>query len=115
MTAAPPTITLARVWHIGTLNAADKAGRYTQSLEGAGLSVSVHPEAWNEIARLGGLPWHELTQPGGIRLLDRHRLTVDELATIADWARHENLAVDAYAWHVDTCTTKTVATTRAAS
>jgi hypothetical protein len=42
---------IPRVWHVGTFNPADK-GRGSQ--EGAGISVSLHPQAWQRIAHLSG-------------------------------------------------------------
>jgi len=40
-----------RVWHIGTL---DSAAKGTDSHHGDGLAVSLHPDAWSDIARLAG-------------------------------------------------------------
>jgi len=61
----PPLRSLGRVCHIGTLNPADK-GDF--SWEAHGLSVSLHPEEWEAIAKLGGLPWHLLERDGGVFL-----------------------------------------------
>lgn len=50
------------VFHVGTLNPADKR---PTSYEGDGVSVSVHPDAWRRIARLGDAPLHRLSHPQG--------------------------------------------------
>lgn len=51
---------LPRVYHIGTLNPAHRGRMYTESQEGNALSVSMCPEAWRQIARLGGIPLQRL-------------------------------------------------------
>lgn len=42
------------VFHVGSLDLADRS---KSSYEGDGLSVSVHPEDWSAIARIGGATW----------------------------------------------------------
>lgn len=44
-----------RVYHVGTMDAQNRNKRY--SFEGDALSVSLHPRAWQRIARLMGLRW----------------------------------------------------------
>jgi hypothetical protein len=61
----PPLRRLSRVAHIGTLDPADK-GEFSH--EAHGLSVSLHPEEWERIAKLGGNPWHLLERDGGVFL-----------------------------------------------
>lgn len=61
----PPLLRLPRVCHIGTLNPADKR---EVSWEAHGLSVSLHPEEWEMIAKLGGAPWHLLERADGVFL-----------------------------------------------
>jgi len=89
-----PTLSFSEIFHVGTLNPKAK-GR--ESLEGAGLSVSEHPEAWTRIARLGGLPWWRLTKPGN-RFLDALALTDARREGIEAWAvKHGYLKpVEAY-------------------
>lgn len=41
------------------------AKKSSSSWEGPGLSVSVHPQAWQSIAKLGGAPLHVLTRKDG--------------------------------------------------
>jgi len=47
---------LSKVYHVGDLSVSEPAvfRAAGESYEGNGLSVSVHPEAWEEIAELGG-------------------------------------------------------------
>ena len=54
----PCLISISTVTHIGTLNPSDKGVR-GPSHEGLGVSFSMHPQAWESIARLGGNPWWE--------------------------------------------------------
>lgn len=51
--------TFETLYHVGTMNTAHKG---KGSYEGSGLSVSLHPEEWRRIARLGGAPIHKLTK-----------------------------------------------------
>lgn len=46
-----PLVRLQSLYHAGTFNASQKG---INSMEGAGLSVSHHPEDWIRIAKLGG-------------------------------------------------------------
>ena len=60
-----PVIRLAKVFHIGTLDPAQLGANSGQSSqEGHCLSVSLCPNAWSSIARLGG-QLHELRSDGG--------------------------------------------------
>lgn len=49
------------------MNEGDKGIRGA-SLEGSGLSVSLHPQAWVRIAKLGGLPTWRLNRENGVFL-----------------------------------------------
>lgn len=62
-----PTTEQEEVTHIGFL---ENPSQINGDLEGPLLSVSVHPEDWEAIARLGGCPWWEITSPNGILFLD---------------------------------------------
>ena len=53
----------AKLWHVGSMNPRIKR---PGSYEGAGLSVSVHPEDWQQIAEIGGDLW-ELTKREQVR------------------------------------------------
>lgn len=76
-----PVTMIERIWHVGSMDPTQK-GR--GSYEGSGLSVSVHPEEWSQIARLPGDTW-ALDRPEG-RFLDVHALDEGQLAVIAEWA-----------------------------
>ncbi|MNR71866.1 hypothetical protein D3C71_25450 [compost metagenome] len=79
-----PITSLARVWHVGSLQASDKWCHGT-SLEGAGLSVSLHPHAWIAIAKLGGQPvWAMHRQDKALgRFLDFHAMRQDHREQLA--------------------------------
>jgi hypothetical protein len=87
------------VTHIGTLNTED---RKTMSYEGDGLSVSVDPDAWEYIARLGGSPWWTLTSTDGgpLRFLDAHALTDAQTDAIHEWAASHGLVTRGTAYRV---------------
>lgn len=74
-----------RVYHVGTLNATDKGVR-GGSYEGKGLSVSTEPDAWVEIAQLGGLPTHTLKKKGS-RFLDYYALVKGNKQALYAWGR----------------------------
>lgn len=78
-----PLQQLSTVWHIGSFEPADKGCRGS-SLEGTGLSVSVDPEAWQAIARLGGLPWWRLSRRNGA-FLDFHALDKAQRDALMAW------------------------------
>lgn len=59
-----PVLLINKVFHIGTLDPAEKGRVHQGSLEGSCLSVSRCPLAWRSIARLGGLPLWELHKEG---------------------------------------------------
>lgn len=83
MTLTFPTRVIREVWHTGTLDPADKR---PGSYEGAGLSVSRHPYAWERIARaqIRGTR-HRLTCRDGI-FLNALRMTRAQIAAIQAWA-----------------------------
>lgn len=93
-----PLITQTEATHIGTLKAADKGIR-GRSYEGHGLSVSICPEEWERIAKLGGLPWWQLENPDG-RFLDAHALTEKQQAEIASWGLELGLVEWAELWEL---------------
>lgn len=91
-----PTFTTGTVWHVGTMDLADK-GMHGASYEGTGLSVSHYPDAWVRIARLGGLPTWALTVDGGT-FVDAHALTDDDRERILSWGRDRSLVDDRGVW-----------------
>lgn len=68
-----PTFNFVSVYHVGSLNIADKGIQFPSSLEGSCLSVSHCPASWQKIAKLGGNPWWELSADS-ILMLDALRL-----------------------------------------
>ena len=70
----------AKLWHVGSMNPKDKR---PGSYEGAGLSVSVHPEDWQQIAEIGGDLW-EFTKKGN-KFVNFHRLTKAQREIVAQW------------------------------
>ena len=62
------------VYHVGDLTGPPKTAH--ESLEGPGLSVSLHPEEWSEIAGLGGAETWALDAPtNAAGFVDLHALT----------------------------------------
>lgn len=87
-----PLRALSRVCHIGTLNPAEKG---TFSHEAHGLSVSLDPEEWEMIAKLGGRPWHLLARPGGV-FLDYWALGRRARRQITRWGVEHKLVSTSY-------------------
>jgi hypothetical protein len=79
-----PVRAYQEVDHVGSLNA---KYRRSSSYEGDGLSVSVHPEEWTRIARLGGSPTHTIERLDGqpLQFLDYHQLTPEQRDLIIQW------------------------------
>ena len=77
-----PVKTLTDLFHVGTLDASQKRDGY----EGAGLSVSTHPDAWQKIAR-GHVTGdtHTATKEGN-KFLDVHSLSNKHNEQIKQWA-----------------------------
>lgn len=84
-----------KLWHVGTLNVKDKG---SDSLEGAGLSVSVNPEEWQEIAHLGGDLW-EFAKNGN-KFVNFHRITPAQKKAITEWGVQNGLVLSATVWQV---------------
>jgi len=91
-----PVERLAEVFHIGTMRAADKSDF---SYEGSGFSISLDPDAWEAIARLGGLPWWKLSKADG-RFLMAHDLTEGRREQISAWGIAEGYAVEITCYEV---------------
>lgn len=93
----PPTRTYAEVTHIGMFDAAE---RNNWSLEGDGLSVSVNPDEWRSIAKLGGKPEWTITRSDGkpLQFLDAHKLTKKQRNQIEDWAVESGIAENVTAY-----------------
>jgi hypothetical protein len=91
-----PTTGLSEVYHVGTLNPSDK-GMHGTSFEGHGLSVSLDPERWVEIAQLGGLPWHKLSRKHAC-FLDFHQTSEQLREEIAFWGIEHGLVTQEEHW-----------------
>lgn len=99
-----PLITFDEVFHVGSLNTAD---RKSASYEGDGLSVSVHPDDWSHIARLGGTATWAMrrTDATPLRFVAFHDLSEAATNTIREWGQtHGWIAqreVYRISWHDD--------------
>ena len=93
-----PRAHLKTVTHIGTLVATDK-GHQGQSYEGDGVSFSVHPAAWETIARLGGLPWWE-ADASSMALVDGHAFVKNAGQELAIWGLECGWVTPAVEWVV---------------
>lgn len=92
-----PVVDIDIVFHLGTLQAAHRGRRHSQSMEGAGLSVSLCPEAWQSIEKLGGAPLHSLQRDGGV-WLEVTSLDAETREAIMAWAEQEGLAERRTVW-----------------
>lgn len=94
-----PLIRLDRVLHVGTMDPGRVGLNYGSSHEGRCLSVSLCPQTWERIARLGGNGLHELRTDDGL-FLDLHALAGDTetLREILDWAAERGLVVEREVW-----------------
>lgn len=94
-----PVLLADRVYHIGNLDRTLR-GAQGESLEGHLLSVSTCPAAWRSIAKLGGLPLNEMSQPTPAFFLDMHLVQEDvalrELITA--WGIKNGLAANTELW-----------------
>ena len=70
-----------------------------KSYEGNALSVSLCPEAWTSIARLGGRPTKQLVKPGG-EFVHARVLPEEAKNQIRTWARETGILDTATIWHV---------------
>lgn len=94
--APVPVVSFDELWHLGTF---DPAAKKDWSYEGVGLSVSVHPDEWERIARLGGSPRWVLTRPGNT-FLDYHELTDAQRTAVTDWGLRRGYIEPVTAWRV---------------
>lgn len=88
-----PLLRHKRVFHVGTFDPAAKGTTHNrQSLEGNGLSVSLHPEAWRGIARLGNADvWTLTAADGDIPMVDALSMQPQQWAAVSEWARQNGL------------------------
>lgn len=96
---ALPLVELACVYHVGSLDRSRRGLLHRASQEGPCLSVSLCPEAWTSIARLGGSQLYELHRDGAAFLDVLEALGDPELRTvIVGWAEAEGLVVFSEQW-----------------
>ena len=83
-----PRIELATVFHVGTMQQGMKGQTHNKhSQEGNGLSVSLDPDAWSQIAKLGGQPKWTLTNEAGPSVfIDRHEMSSSHWFEVVSWA-----------------------------
>lgn len=87
-----PVVDLPELFHVGTFDETHKGVTHnTTSLEGNGLSVSLHPEAWREIARLGQDPVWKLTTSHAA-FIDALSLEPEHWKAVTAWAETHGLA-----------------------
>lgn len=82
------TKTFKKLYHIGLMVGLQEGRRQrgsTSSQEGHCLSVSECPDAWRQIAKIGGYPLWELIKPGNA-FLHAHALKKAERKLIEAWA-----------------------------
>lgn len=91
-----PTVARTRVFHVGTLNASQK-GVQGSSQEGNGLSISLHPQEWTRIAKLGSGTTFKLTRKGG-RFLDFHKMGTVDKSALAHWGLQKGFSVQKQGW-----------------
>lgn len=77
-----PLKNFSKVYHVGSMDIKNKSNF---SLEGSGLSVSIHPNEWSKIARLGGNEIFELSKTNGA-FVDAYKIKKQHKQTIINWA-----------------------------
>lgn len=76
-----PTKRLKKVYHVGDIDLNKKS---KNSLEGSGLSISLHPEAWKQISETTYGDTHTLLNDNGI-FLDYYKLKASQKNEIINW------------------------------
>src|ERR1035437_5846651 len=79
-------IQLKNVYHVGTFNLKDKR---KNSYEGNGVSISLCPKEWGQIARLTGETWKLFKEEGSF--LDALSLNEKQEEEIKNWGAKEKL------------------------
>lgn len=94
----PPVIRHREVFHVGTFNPSDKSDQ-GDSFEGDGLSVSLHPQEWISIARLGGRPTWKLSCSDDLgNFLDAHALSTLQISELCLWGQKEGFVSSEVRW-----------------
>lgn len=95
---AVPTKRFTQLWHVGSLQVADK-GQQGPSQEGSGLSVSLHPNDWASIARLGGNPIWDVRRLLN-RFLNFHKLSLAQHKALQAWGIGKGYLVLKQQWEL---------------
>jgi len=77
-----PLKSIPVVWHVGTMEPAKKR---SGSHEGAGLSVSLHPDAWRLIARGQVVGDYWRLSKADSHFLDAHAMSEEQREMVAAW------------------------------
>lgn len=80
--AGLPIRKLSKVYHVGSMNIKNKSDF---SLEGSGLSVSLHPQEWSKITKLGGNDIFELSKSNGT-FIEAYKIKKTHKQAIINWA-----------------------------
>lgn len=92
-----PINTMNTWYHVGTLEEGRRGGGERNSYEGAGLSVSLVPDAWRRIARLSG-DVYTLTKASPGAFLDMVYLSISARTSIFQWAVEQELLLEEEIW-----------------
>lgn len=93
-----PLLLFHKLFHVGSFDESDKSHQGC-SQEGNGLSVSLHPEEWIRIARLGGQPtWQMSLTLGGGKFLDSHAMSTFQNGQVEQWAVQQGLLAPQERW-----------------
>jgi hypothetical protein len=90
-----PVKNFQKLFHVGSLDASHKdLGSY----EGSGISVSLHPNEWRQIANLSGNIWQCIKLNN--KFIDFYKLSKKSKAVIEEWAIRSGLAIPKTSWRV---------------
>ena len=94
-----PLLRHEMVYHVGTLDFAHRAQQYVLSLEGPCLSVSLCPEVWRAIAKLGNAPTWALSSATS-QFLDVHAFKQAPVLwqKVQAWGISEGLCTEGPVW-----------------
>lgn len=95
-----PLITLASVYHVGYLDPARRGENSPASYEGKCLSVSLVPEVWRNIAKLGAAPVFELQCAPGHVFVDVMDMSDQHWDVVMRWAVDAGLTTRALVYKV---------------
>lgn len=93
-----PVLHFRCIYHVGTMNPADKR---PDSMEGAGLSVSVHPSDWRKIAKglVVGPTWKVRRSDNGYgQFLNAHAISRRSVKSIWSWGEQNGFVTKAPLW-----------------